>query len=97
MTDEQQRKLTNFETRVRQLMLLCESLRKENEAMSKMLEDTEEELKVAKETIRTTTTKYENLKLAKMLSYGEKDVKSAQQRVSRLVRDIDKCIALINE
>jgi hypothetical protein len=97
MTDEQQRKLTNFETRVRQLMMLCESLRKENEALSKMLEDTEQYLKEAKETIRTTTTKYENLKLAKMLSYGEKDVKSAQQRVSRLVRDIDKCIALINE
>jgi len=43
------------------------------------------------------TTKYDNLKLAKMLSHGENDVKSAQQRVSRLVREIDRCIALIHE
>jgi hypothetical protein len=97
MTDEQQKKLTNFETRVRQLMLLCETLRKENASLSKMLEQREKELNEAKEIIRVTTTKYDNLKLAKILSHGENDVKSAQLRVSRLVRDIDRCIALINE
>lgn len=97
MTDDQKKKLTNFETRVRQLMLHCDALRKENEGLKKRLEDSESELNDAKATIRTTTTKYENLKLAKMLSNGENDVKSAQLRVSKLVRDIDKCIALINQ
>lgn len=97
MTDDQKKDLTNFETRVRQLLLHCESLRKENEGLKQRLNATELELNASKETIRTTTTKYDNLKLAKMLSHGENDVKSAQQRVSKLVRDIDKCIALINE
>jgi peptidoglycan hydrolase CwlO-like protein len=97
MTDEQQKKLTNFETRVRQLMLMCDKLQKENETMNQRVESMGLELKEAQKTIRQLTTKYDNLKLAKMLSHDENDVKSAQQRVSRLVRDIDKCIALIHE
>ena len=97
MTDEQQKLLTNFETRVRQLMLLCESLRNEKAELEKALETKENDLKIAKENIRDLTNKYDNLKLAKMVSYGEKDVNSAQQRLSRIVREIDKCIALVNE
>jgi hypothetical protein len=97
MTDEQQKLLTNFETRVRQLMLLCESLRGEKTELEKVLESKEIALKGVKEDIRNLTIRYDNLKLAKMISSGESDVKGAQQRLSRLVREIDKCIALVNE
>ncbi|HET9571706.1 MAG TPA: hypothetical protein VFP20_09900 [Bacteroidales bacterium] len=97
MTDEQQKILTNFETRVKQMVLLCEKLRKENAELNSRLEERENALNETKEAVRTLTTKYDNLKLAKMLSHGENDVKSAQQRVSRLVREIDRCIALIHE
>lgn len=97
MTDEQQKTLTNFETRVKQLMLLCEKLRKENAELSTRLEDREKSLDDAKEAVRSLTIRYDNLKLAKMLSHSDNDVKGAQQRVSRLVREIDRCIALIHE
>jgi archaellum component FlaC len=97
MTDEQQKQLTNFETRVRHLMMLCETLQKENVQMAKTLDGQEAALNKAKENIRELTTKYENLKLAKFLSRDQNDVKKAQRRVSGLVRDIDRCIALINE
>ena len=97
MTDEQQKLLINFETRVRQLMLLCESLRNDKAELKKALEAKDNDLKIAKADIRDLTISYDNLKLAKMVSYGEKDVKSAQQRLSKLVREIDKCIALVNE
>lgn len=96
MTDEQQKVLTNFETRVRQLMLLCESLRQDKADLEKTLNVKEIALKEAKENIQDLATKYDNLKLAKMITQGESDVKGAQQRLSRLVREIDKCIALIN-
>jgi predicted nuclease with TOPRIM domain len=97
MTDEQQKTLTNFELRVKQLMLLCDKLRKENAELGNRLEERENALNEAKEAIRSLNARYDNLKLAKMLSHGENDVKSAQQRVSRLVREIDRCIALIHE
>ena len=97
MTDVQQKLLTNFETRVRQLMLLCESLRNDKAQLEKVLSAKEVTLKEAKENILDLTTRYDNLKLAKMISNGETDVKGAQQRLSKLVREVDKCIALINE
>lgn len=97
MTEEQQRLLTNFETRVRQVMLLCESLRQDKAVLEKALDAKEIALKEAKDSIHDLTIKYDNLKLAKMISYGDTDVKGAQQRLSKLVREVDKCIALINE
>jgi len=97
MTDEQQKLLTNFETRVRQLMLLCNSLKQDKAQLEKALGAKESALKEAKESIQELNTRYDNLKLAKMISQGGTDVKGAQQRLSKLVREVDKCIALINE
>jgi hypothetical protein len=97
MTDEQQKLLTNFETRVRQLMLLCESLRQEKAGLEKALEMKNAALRKSEETVRDLKINYDNLKLAKMVSYKKSDVKDAQQKLSGLVREIDRCIALINE
>lgn len=97
MTDEQQKQLTNFETRVRQLMLLCTSLKQDKAELEKALNSRDIALKEAKDNIRELSTKYDNLKLAKMISQGGTDIKGAQQRLSKLVREVDKCIALINE
>jgi hypothetical protein len=97
MTDEQQKILTNFETRVRQLMLLCESLKQEKQELQDSLESRNMALRKSEETIRDLTNKYDNLKLASMVSFGKSDVKGARQRLSGLVREIDRCIALINE
>lgn len=43
------------------------------------------------------TKKYENLKLAKSLESGYGDSREVRQRISRIVREIDKCVALLNE
>lgn len=97
MTEEQQKKLTIFKTRVRQLMLLCESLKEENNSLQTQLRSREAELKDANKALLELTASYDNLLLAKMVSFGKKDIKEAQQTLSGLVREIDKCIALINE
>jgi len=97
MTEEQQKLLTNFETRVRQLMLLCESLKQENQRLSIKLESKEKTLADSEKVLRDLTASYDNLKLARMVSFGKIDTKDAQQKLSGLVREIDKCIALINE
>lgn len=97
MTEEQQKSLTTFETRVRQLMLLCETLREEKNDLLTQLRNRETALQAAEKALREKTTSYDNLKLAKMVSYRKTDIKEAQQSLSGLVREIDKCIALINE
>jgi len=97
MTEEQQKTLTTFETRVRQLMLLCETLREENNSLLTQLKNRETALHEADRALREMTASYDNVKLAKMVSFGKTDIKEAQQSLSGLVREIDKCIGLINE
>ncbi len=97
MTEEQQKILTGFETRVRQLMLFCDSLKREKTELENALEIKEEALRKSEELIRDLNSKYDNLKVATMISFGKTDIKGAKQKLSGLVREIDKCIALINE
>ena len=40
--------------------------------------------------------KYENLKLAKIYETGYNDTRVAKQRITKILREIDKCIALLN-
>jgi exonuclease VII small subunit len=97
MTEEQQKILTSFETRVRQLMLFCDSLKREKAELENALEIKEEALRKSEELIRDLNSRYDNLKVATMISFGKTDIKGAKQKLSGLVREIDKCIALINE
>ena len=39
---------------------------------------------------------YANLKIAKMLDICSNDIENAKSRLSKLVREVDKCIALLN-
>ena len=41
-------------------------------------------------------TDYANLKTAKMIDISSEDMKNAKSRLSKLVREVDKCIALLN-
>jgi len=40
---------------------------------------------------------YTDLKMARTLSLYDKDIKDTKQRLTSLVREIDRCIALLNE
>jgi K+-transporting ATPase c subunit len=68
----------------------AEKLSKENQELTKRIETLENNLEVIDK-------KYENLKIGKVLSSvpGE-DVHETKLQVNRIVREIDKCIALLN-
>ena len=40
---------------------------------------------------------YDRLKTAKMLEVTDTDVESAQKRLQKLIRDVNKCITLLSE
>ena len=41
--------------------------------------------------------KYDSLKMAKTIEAGSEDVHSTKIKINRMVREIDKCIALLNK
>lgn len=96
MTKEDSTLLHTLETRVRQLILQYGELEKENQELRQMLEQAKTDLAREQENAEKLRKDYANLKLARMMELGDDDVKDAKSRLSQLVREVDKCIALLN-
>lgn len=88
MTPEEESILKRFETRTRQLIFQYQEIKNENELLHEKVSSLNKELERIKED-------YTNLKIAKMIDISDQDMKDAKGRLSRLIREIDKCIALL--
>ena len=97
MTDDQAKMVANFEARVRQLMFLCDSLKQENADLKSLLVGQKALNESLTEENEQLKNKYDNLKMAKIISVRQNDFSTAKKRLSNLVREVDKCIALLNE
>lgn len=97
MTEDQNRLLAVFEVRVRDLIALCEQQKREIDELNGLLRTRDEELRIAKETIGSLNAKCDNLLMARVFSTNEEEMRNVKLRLSRLVREVDKCIALLNE
>ena len=97
MTEDQNRLLAVFEVRVRDLMALCDSQRQKIVELTGALNQTEETLQRTREEAAAWKAKFDNLLTAKVISANEEEMKNARMRLSKLVREEDKCIALLNE
>jgi predicted nuclease with TOPRIM domain len=97
MAEEQIKLISNFEARVRQLMHLCDSLKEENAQIRTTVSAKDEKIQKLEATFNELSTKYENLKLAQGFSLTEEERRTAKARYTKLVREIDKCIGLLNE
>lgn len=95
MTADEERTIRLLETSTRQLILKYQQVKEENDELRGDLANKDKELQAVKEQNKTLQTNYNNLKMAKMLEVGDNDIAAARQRMSRLVRDVDKCIALL--
>ncbi len=96
MTNEEAESLKRFQTRVRQLMLSYGELKKQTEACARRIEELERENERLRGLESQARQEYANLKVAKMMAINDGDVKDAKARLSRLIHEIDKCIALLN-
>lgn len=97
MTEEDKKLLSTFEARLRHLMYLHGELKRENTEMKQLLEQKEEEVARLRSDYNELEVIYANLKIAKAISLNDSEVKDTKQRLSKLVREVDKCIALLNE
>ena len=94
MTDEEKKRLSTFEARLRHLIFLHDELRRENAELKQLLKTKQEEVHAEYEALEDD---YTNLKTAMTISLNGSDVKETKLRLSKLVREVDKCIALLNE
>jgi len=78
-------------------MFLYEELEQENARLKKVLLQKDEEIRQLEQSRKDLEAQYTDLKMARTISLYDKDIKDTKQRLSGLVREIDKCIALLNE
>ena len=97
MTDLEQNLLIDFKHKVKKMIAKHEMLKQEKDQLLGKFGGLEETIYQLRQENRLLEQKYENLKLAKMLVASDDDNKDAKNRVQKLVREIDKCIALLNK
>lgn len=97
MTDEDKKLLTAFEGKLRHFMYLYQELMKENASLKELLVEKEAELERVENSRKELEVNYANLKAARIISINDKELRDTKQRLTKLVREVDKCIALLNE
>jgi hypothetical protein len=97
MTEKETNMLAVFEERVLDLAKLCEKRRRLIEELNAVLIEKDGLIKQAEQKNASLQTKYTNLLAARRLAEDETSFQNARKRVDKLVREVDTCIALLNE
>ena len=78
-------------------MFLFDELKQENADLKLLLGQKEEEIKLLEQSRKELEDRYTDLKMARTISLYDKDIKDTKQRLTSLVREVDKCIALLSD
>ena len=96
MTEQEQRTLQLFETRTRQLILQYRDASERNRQLQEEISARDRQIEELKAQLDALTQEYANLKTAKMIEFSSGENASAQKRIAKLIREVDKCIAMLN-
>ncbi|MBR4925737.1 MAG: hypothetical protein IKZ61_08295 [Prevotella sp.] len=88
--------ITLFTTRVRQMILQFKQLKKENEDLCAMVDERDAKIHQLESQVQQAQRDYNSLKMAKMLEVTDGDLEEAKKRVAGLIRDVNKSIALLS-
>ena len=89
--------LTTFETRVRQMILRFQELKKENENLQALVEKNGQDIQDLQAKLTQADHDYNSLKMAKMMEITDGDLEGAKARLTKLIRDVNKCIAILSD
>ena len=95
MKKEDSHALQAFEVKVRTLLESYKRLQEENERLRCALDAKKEEAQRALVETDEIKRKMEQLKMAKMLTLSNDDLGKAKAQIERLIRKVDKCIAML--
>ncbi|MBQ0046118.1 MAG: hypothetical protein KBT33_01230 [Prevotellaceae bacterium] len=96
MTSEERQSMKKFEAKIRQVIAQFRVLKQENEDLYSELENKDNEIKRLKAELDQRTRDYNNLKLAKMIEISDSDIKESKMKITRMVREINKCISMLS-
>ncbi len=95
MSDKNNKLLIDLEVRIKQVMFLCDSLKDENERLKTEIRSRQKQIDETVKDLRQLKTRYDGLKTARTITAASVDVETAKLKLSKLVREVDKCINLL--
>lgn len=89
--------IATFQTRVRDLLLRFQELKKENDELIAMVDQNEQSIKQLQARLEQQERDYNSLKMARMLEITDGDLQGAKDRLAKLIRNVNKCIAILSD
>ena len=96
MTEEDNLLLNDLKANTQQLFQEFRKLEDETKLLENQVLDLKSEIELLEKDKLELSQKNEQLKIATHLLSGVDENREAKQKINRLVREIDKCIALLN-
>ena len=97
MTKEESALLEKLNENVKLLFDEYESVERSNEMLKNEINRLKNEIQVLEKEKFVLGQKIEQMKLATLLLSGVDENREAKQKINKLIREIDKCIALLNK
>lgn len=88
--------LTGLKKKIQILIQRCESFRAINAELAGRLEEAEKENELLTAKNKELKEKIDNLQMMEAFKVSAADVREARQNIGKLVKEIDRCIALLN-
>ena len=95
MTLEESRQLTLLQTRVRQLILSYRELGEKYAKATEALRQSRAENESLKAQCQALNEEMARAKAARIVEVCSEDAKAARDRIHRIIREVDRCIALL--
>ncbi len=97
MNNRYEELITAFEKKLRKLISEYQSLQEQNAVLKAELDRKQTDLMHAHSEVLELRKNYDHLKIATNLSGSEAEKNEAKNQINKMVREIDKCLALLDE
>jgi len=96
MSESESQIFKQFKDKISRVIELYDKEKNKNDLLLKENQDLKERVKTAQQNLDDIQTKYDKLKIAKTIMASSTNMNDARLKVNRMVREIDRCIALLN-
>jgi predicted nuclease with TOPRIM domain len=96
MIDSNKDLVASLEQKVDLLLMRYQALKDELKSVKDEKSSLNDQLQASAEKLADLQVRYDSLKLAKTLELTQGDAHEAKLKINQMVREIDKCIALLN-
>ena len=89
--------LESIKEQITRLIASYEAVSEENASLRRSLDEREKELAACKEKIQTLNKQINSLELKEAFTSSAQDNEGAKKKIDRMIRELDKCIALMEK